>query len=399
MNPPIALSVTQLNLYVKSLLESDRNLKSIWIRGEISNFVRNVKSGHCYFSVKDRDSAVKAVMFKWQASQLTFAPKDGMNVLLRGKVSLYERDGQYQFYTEEMFSDGQGDLYLEFLRIKNTLEAEGLFEAKRPLPVYPRSVGVCTSITGAAVQDILSVASRLAPGVGISIYPCLMQGEESPKSVLEGLEYFRSRSETDVVIIARGGGSYEDLAVFNNEELARYVAAYPLPVISAIGHETDVTILDFAASFRAATPSVAAEVALGQTPALSARLIRARQALMSATRNRLRWEEQILQNLTEKFDVDRTLQEKVQHLDALDFRIKALGERRVQSFSGDFSSLTARLSALNPLSVLSRGYAIAEKDGQPLRSAKVVTVGDKITLQFQDGVIGCVSEYKEIRKL
>ncbi len=399
MNPPIALSVTQLNLYVKSILESDRNLKSIWIRGEISNFVRNAKSGHCYFSVKDRESAVKAVMFKWQASQLTFVPKDGMKVLLRGKVSLYERDGQYQFYTEEMFSDGQGDLYLEFLRIKNALESEGLFESKRPLPAFPHSVGVCTSVTGAAVQDILSVASRLAPGVGICIYPCLMQGDESPRSVREGLEYFRSRPGTDVVIVARGGGSYEDLAVFNDEVLARYVAAYPLPVISAIGHETDVTILDFVASFRAATPSVAAEVAVGQAPALSERYSRAKHTLTSIALNRLRWEEQKLQNLAEKLDPFRILQEKEQRLDALDFRVKALGEGKMQSFFGDFYALTARLSALNPLSVLSRGYTVAEKEGQALRLAKEVSVGDKITLQFQDGVIGCVSEYKEIRKL
>ncbi len=399
MNPPIALSVTQLNTYVKSVLESDRNLKSIWIRGELSNFVRNSKSGHCYFSVKDRESSVKAVMFKWQASQLTFAPKDGMKVLLRGRVSLYERDGQYQFYAEEMFSDGQGDLYLEFLRIKNTLEAEGLFEAKRPLPAFPHSVGVCTSVTGAAVQDILSVASRLAPGVGICIYPCLMQGEESPKSVLEGLEFFRTRAHTDVVIIARGGGAYEDLAVFNNESLARYVAAYPLPVISAIGHETDVTILDFVSSFRAATPSVAAEVAVGQAPALSERYHRAKRSLVSAAFQRLKWEEQTLKNLIERLNPTGTIQEKSLRLDSLDFRVKALTERKIQSVTGDFSSLTARLSALNPLSVLSRGYTVAEFCGQPLRFADEVSVGDKITLQFQDGVIGCVSEYKEIRKL
>ena len=399
MNPPMALSVAQLNLYVKSLLESDRNLKSVWIRGELSNFVRNSKSGHCYFSVKDRDASVKAVMFKWQASNLTFAPKDGMQVLLRGKVSLYERDGQYQFYTEEMLPDGLGSLYLEFLRIKGKLEEEGLFEDKKPLPAYPRSIGICTSVTGAAIRDILSVCARLAPSVNLCVYPCLMQGLESPRSVAEGLRYFRSRPDTDLVIIARGGGSYEDLAVFNDESLARLVADYPLPVISAIGHETDFTILDFVSDVRAATPSVAAEVAVGQAPVLSERLDRAKRNLFTLASGRLRLEEQALQNLSSRLDPSQTLQNHAQRLDYLDFRLKSSGERQVQRLSSDFSSLTARLSALNPLSVLSRGYALAEMEEQPVRSVKQVSVGDHLTLHFHDGVIGCVTEYKKSRKL
>ncbi len=399
MNPPMALSVAQLNLYVKSLLESDRNLKSVWIRGELSNFVRNSKSGHCYFSVKDRDASVKAVMFKWQASNLTFAPKDGMQVLLRGKVSLYERDGQYQFYTEEMLPDGLGSLYLEFLRIKGKLEEEGLFERKKPLPAYPRSIGICTSVTGAAIRDILSVCARLAPSVNLCVYPCLMQGEESSRSVAEGLQYFRTRPDTDLVIVARGGGSYEDLSVFNDESLARLVADYPLPVISAIGHETDFTILDFVSDFRAATPSVAAEVAVGQAPILSERLDRAKRSLLTLASGRLRLEEQVLQNLASRIDPSQILQNHAQRLDHLDFRLKSSGERQTQRLSSDFSSLTARLSALNPLSVLSRGYALAEMEEQPIRSSKQISVGDHLTLHFHDGVIGCVTEYKKNRKL
>lgn len=399
MNPPMTLSVAQLNLYVKSLLESDRNLKSVWIRGELSNFVRNSKSGHCYFSVKDRDSSVKAVMFKWQASNLTFAPKDGMQVLLRGKVSLYERDGQYQFYTEEMLPDGLGSLYLEFLRVKAKLEEEGLFDRKKPLPAYPRSIGICTSVTGAVVRDILSVCARLAPAINLCIYPCLMQGSESPRSVAEGLRYFRNRPETDLVIIARGGGSYEDLSVFNDESLARLVSDYPLPVVSAIGHETDFTILDFVSDFRAATPSVAAEVAVGQAPALSERLYRAKRSLLTLASGRLRLEEQRFRNLSSQIDPSHTLQSHAQRLDHLDFRLKSAGQRQIQHISSDFSSLTARLTALNPLSVLSRGYALAESGNSPVRSSEQVSVGDQITLHFHDGVIGCVAEYKETRKL
>lgn len=399
MNPPLALSVAQLNLYVKSLLESDRNLKSVWLRGELSNFVRNSKSGHCYFSVKDRDAAVKAVMFKWQASSLTFSPKDGMQVLLRGRVSLYEKDGQYQFYTEEMLPDGLGSLYLEFTRMKAKLEAEGLFDRKKPLPAYPRAIGLCTSVTGAAVQDILSVCGRLAPSVKICIYPCLMQGADSPRSVAEGLAYFRKRPETDLVIIARGGGSYEDLAVFNDESLARTVADYPLPVISAIGHETDFTILDFVSDFRAATPSVAAEVAVGQASALSERLDRARRSVNLLASHRLRIAEEALRTLSARIDPSRSLQDRAQALDLLDFRLRSAGESAVRDKSSSFANLTARLSALNPLSVLSRGYALAEADGKPLRSADQVKAGDRLTLQLYDGVIGCVAEYKKNRKL
>ncbi|MBO5248107.1 MAG: exodeoxyribonuclease VII large subunit [Clostridia bacterium] len=399
MNPPVALSVAQLNLYVKSILESDRNLKSVWLRGELSNFVRNAKSGHCYFSIKDRDASVKAVMFKWQASQLTFAPKDGMQVLLRGRVSLYERDGQYQFYVEEMLPDGLGGLYLEFLQIKARLEEEGLFDNKKPLPAYPRSIGVCTSVSGAAVRDVLSVCARLAPWVNICVYPCQMQGAESPRSVAEGLRYFQARPATDLVIIARGGGSYEDLAVFNDEALARLVAEYPLPVISAIGHETDFTILDFVSDFRAATPSVAAEVAVGQAPALSERLSRARRNLTSLASGRLRLEEQTLRNLSSRIDPSRALQNYSQSLDYLDFRLRSAGQGQSQRFSSRFSSLTARLSALNPLSVLSRGYALAESEGIPIRSSEQISVGDRLTLHFYDGVIGCVTDCKETRKL
>ncbi|MBQ1217120.1 MAG: exodeoxyribonuclease VII large subunit [Clostridia bacterium] len=399
MSAPSALTVAQLNFYVKSLLEGDRNLKNLWIRGELSNFIRNAKSGHCYFSLKDRESSVKAVMFNGRAEALTFVPRDGMQVLLQGRVSLYERDGQYQFYVDRMLPDGLGALYLEYLRLKETLEREGLFSDKRPLPPYPRTVGVCTSSTGAAVRDVLSVCSRLAPSVSVCVYPCLMQGSETVPSVLRALEYFRNRPETDVVIIARGGGSYEDLAVFNDETLARTVASFPLPVISAIGHETDVTILDFVSDFRAATPSVAAEVAVGAVPEAAERLQRARRSVSALAEQRLRLESERLRSLRFRLDPQNTLDLCFQRLDHLDFRLRAALQRQYEARFAQFSRLSARLTALNPMSVLSRGYALAEKDNLPVRSASEISEGDRIVLNFEDGVIGCVADYKEARKL
>ena len=399
MSAPSALTVAQLNFYVKSLLEGDRNLKNLWIRGELSNFIRNAKSGHCYFSLKDRESSVKAVMFNGRAEALTFVPRDGMQVLLQGRVSLYERDGQYQFYVDRMLPDGLGALYLEYLRLKETLEREGLFSDKRPLPPYPRTIGVCTSSTGAAVRDVLSVCSRLAPSVSVCVYPCLMQGSETVPSVLRALEYFRNRPETDVVIIARGGGSYEDLAVFNDETLARTVAAFPLPVISAIGHETDVTILDFVSDFRAATPSVAAEVAVGSVPEAAERLQRARRSVSALAEQRLRLESERLRSLRFRLDPQNTLDLCSQRLDHLDFRLRAALQRQYEARFAQFSRLSARLTALNPMSVLSRGYALAEKDNLPVRSASEISEGDRIVLNFEDGVIGCVADYKEARKL
>lgn len=399
MSAPSALTVAQLNFYVKSLLEGDRNLKNLWIRGELSNFIRNAKSGHCYFSLKDRESSVKAVMFNGRAEALTFVPRDGMQVLLQGRVSLYERDGQYQFYVDRMLPDGLGALYLEYLRLKETLEREGLFSDKRPLPPYPRTVGVCTSSTGAAVRDVLSVCSRLAPSVSVCVYPCLMQGSETVPSVLRALEYFRNRPETDVVIIARGGGSYEDLAVFNDETLARTVAAFPLPVISAIGHETDVTILDFVSDFRAATPSVAAEVAVGSVPEAAERLQRARRSVSALAEQRLRLESERLRSLRFRLDPQNTLDLCSQRLDHLDFRLRAALQRQYEARFAQFSRLSARLTALNPMSVLSRGYALAEKDNLPVRSASEISEGDRLVLNFEDGVIGCVADYKEARKL
>ena len=262
----IILTVTQLNEYIKSKIDSDKTLQNIWIKGEISNFVHH-KTGHLYFTVKDENSLVRSLMFASSAAKLPFKPENGMKVILHGRVASYIRDGIYNFYADSMEPDGIGALYIAYEQLKKRLEAEGLFrtENKKPLPKIPSRVGVITSPTGAAVRDIIHVISRRFPFAKIIVYPALVQGEGAPPQLIAGLRYFNESHSADVIILGRGGGSIEDLWAFNNEQLAREVAASRIPVISAVGHETDFTICDFVADRRAPTPSAAAEIAVPET--------------------------------------------------------------------------------------------------------------------------------------
>jgi len=258
------LTVTQLNEYVKMLLDSDALLGSgIWVRAEISNFKHHYGTGHFYFSLKDDGALVRAVMFRFNAQKLAFEPKDGMRVLVHGKVSAFVRDGQYQLYVDDIVPDGKGALYFAFEQLKKKLEAEGLFEEsrKRPLPRFPEKIGIVTSPTGAAIRDMINILGRRYPCAELFLYPALVQGPEAPADLMAGLKFFAEKKRVDVIIIGRGGGSVEDLWAFNNEQLAYAVAASPVPVISAVGHESDFTICDFVADKRAPTPSAAAELA------------------------------------------------------------------------------------------------------------------------------------------
>ena len=262
------ISVSQLNRYVKSLLEGDANLAAVYIGGEISNFTNHYKSGHLYMSLKDEGAVVKAVMFRAYASKLAFTPENGMKVIVRARVSLYEKDGAFQIYIEEMQPDGVGALQIAFEQLKKKLAAEGLFEAsrKKPLPRYPARVGVITSPTGAAVRDIFNVLGRRFPLARVVFTPVLVQGEGAPAQLVAALRRFNETNAADVLIIGRGGGSIEELWAFNDETVARAVAASRIPVISAVGHETDFTICDFVADLRAPTPSAAAELAESLSP-------------------------------------------------------------------------------------------------------------------------------------
>ena len=267
---PGALTVTQLNEYIKGILDHDPRLTDVYLRGEISNFKNHYSTGHYYFTLKDEGGMIRAIMFRSSAVKLAFLPEDGMKVVAHGRISAFVRDGQYQIYCDSMEPDGIGALYIAYEQLKRKLEAEGLFDPsrKKPLPKIPSRVGIITSATGAAIRDMINVCGRRFPFAELVLYPSLVQGPDAPAQLIDGVRYFNEKQSVDVIIIGRGGGSIEDLWAFNNEDLAREIAASAIPVISAVGHETDFTICDFVADRRAPTPSAAAELAVPETEEL-----------------------------------------------------------------------------------------------------------------------------------
>ena len=385
------LTVTQINEYVRMLLESHEFLQGVWLRGEISNFKNHYKTGHFYFSVKDESSALRAVMFRGNNQCLTFLPQDGMKVLVHGKIVSYPRDGQTQIVVDEMQPDGAGALALAFEQLRKKLEAEGLFaqERKRPLPRFPRRIGIVTSPTGAAIHDMIRITGRRYPAAELIVYPALVQGSGAPLSLRTGVEFFNSVDLVDVIIIGRGGGSVEDLWAFNDEALARTVAASRLPVISAVGHESDVTICDFVADLRAPTPSGAAEMVVPEAGELRrmleqkhARLQQRVQAELQRLRTLIAAREanRLLSSPQELFDMRRI------HLVMREERLSHLIEQGLVRRRAAFSSSVARLQGLNPLSVLARGYAmVSDENGETLTGTKQLHEGQEATLHFADG--------------
>lgn len=388
-----AISVRQLNFYVKNILEGDRNLRSVTVEGEISGFVLNSRSGHAYFTLKDELSQVKTVMFSSCVSALGFVPENGMKVLVHGKISLYERDGQFQLVADKMTRKGVGDCYTAFLRLKEKLEAEGFFseEYKKPIPRYPKSVGLITSPTGAALQDFINVTKKRFPSVKLTVYPASVQGENTVGDVISGLDFFDGEP-VDVVAIIRGGGNYEDLAVFNDERLARRVFAAKTPIVSAIGHEIDFTILDFVSDLRAPTPSAAAELIMPDRVSESETLYGVKKRLAYIVGGRIEKEKAILRLFSEKTDMSGRLRENARFLDGLCSKINAAAENAVRAEKIRLSGFADRINALNPLAVLSRGFAVAEKEGKPISSAESIYPGDKLRVKFKDGVVDCVAE-------
>lgn len=388
-----ALSVSALNEYIKSVIDSDPALRSIYIKGEISNFKNHFSTGHYYFSLKDDSSVIKAVMFRSAASHLRFMPENGMLVMIRGRVSSFVRDGQYQIYAEEMEPDGVGSLYIAYEQLKRRLESEGLFDnnKKKPLPKIPSRVGVITSATGAAVRDIINVTGRRFPFAQITVYPALVQGDGAVSSLISGLKYFNTAESADVIIIGRGGGSIEDLWAFNSEQLAREIAASRIPVISAVGHETDFTICDFVADKRAPTPSAAAEIAVPDTDELKHKIlnvIKRESALLSQKIIAAR-------AMVGRFSESRVLRDPTSQLDDRRMRLTVNTEKlfaAVDAKSGDCrSSLAAvagKLSALDPMAVLSRGFgALYGDSGAIIKSVGEVSVGDGIYVRLSDGTL------------
>lgn len=384
-------SVAQINEYIKMLLESSPVLEGVWIRGEISNFKNQYSTGHLYFSLKDKDSAIKAVMFRSYASRLKFMPENGMKVLIHGRISCYTPYGEYQLYADEIMPDGVGERAQAFEQLKKKLSSEGLFDEdrKKALPKYPRRVGVITSASGAAIHDILNVSGRRHPTVEIVIYPALVQGEQAALSLVGGIRYFNNKSPVDVIIIGRGGGSAEDLWAFNDEGLARAVAASEIPVVSAVGHETDFTICDLVADLRAPTPSAAAEIVFPDTEQLRKKLDYCRHMIDARMARQIASRKTALQTLESKAELRspvRVLNDRMIRIANLAERLERLGTDKLTASKNRYGVVLARLEGVNPLSVLSRGYAmVGNEQGAIVDSAAALTVGQRINISFSDG--------------
>ena len=392
---PDAFSVSQLNEYVKMLLEGNPNLNDLWVQGEISG-AKLYSSGHLYFSLKDTDSVISAVMFKGSVMRMEFDPENGMKVLAHGRLSAYPPRGQYQFIVDRMIPDGAGALAVAFEQLKAKLGAEGLFDPdrKKPLPSHPRRIGVVTSPSGAAVHDIIRVAKKRCPSTEILIFPSLVQGAEAPAYLRGGIQYFNAVKDdpeqgVDLIIIGRGGGSAEDLWGFNDERLARAIAASEIPVVSAVGHEVDFTICDFVADLRAATPSAAAELSLPDKEDLSRQVNSLATRLNAAESTRIRRYRTQLDRLaasrvlTSPEGAYRLRRETVAGLYK---RLDLSASRRLEGKRQAMERVIAQLGALNPLSVLGRGYALVQDgEGRVIPTVSQLTVGETVRLRFSDG--------------
>ncbi len=387
-----AITVSELNSYIKSLIDGDLFLNRVVVKGELSNFT-NHRTGHFYFSVKDEGSLIRAVMFRSAASKVKFTPEDGMKVILRGTVSAFVRDGQYQLYVTSMEPDGIGALHLAFEQMKKKLAAEGLFreDRKKPLPKIPSAIGVITSPTGAAIRDIIHVLNRRFPYAKVYIFPALVQGNDAPPSLCRGLDFFNQHGGVDVIILGRGGGSMEDLWAFNDETLARKIAASRIPVISAVGHEVDFTIADFVADRRAPTPSAAAEIAVPETHELMHKInniVGRTQLLLSRTVERRREAVKLLSERRIFTMPERAFDEKRLRVTALHDTACRAFETKLMNAKAMLSTQGAKLHALSPLSVFSRGYALAEDhSGHILKSHTQVNEGDNIRIRLRDGAL------------
>lgn len=439
-DPGRVLSVKDLNRYIRMKMEGDSRLSDVWIRGEISNFTHH-SSGHMYFTLKDEGSRIRAIMFATHNQRLPFIPKEGSRVLARGNVSVYERDGQYQFYAVQMQPDGIGSLYLAYEQLKSKLEEEGLFSAdrKRPLPLYPRTIGVITSPTGAAVRDIMITIRRRYPQARAILYPVLVQGKGAAPSIVKAIRTMNDMAEADVLIVGRGGGSLEELWAFNEEIVARAIYQSDIPVISAVGHETDFTIADFVADLRAATPTAAAELAVPSAAELKGQLVQRQRQLSQGLQRRLKRSRERLASLQRSPVLVHPRRYMLQHAERLDMlsqrlhghlksqlslsrqRQKSLHQGLIRYNPRTQTEFAARrkdqanrqlmnamqsimkskmsqlqtemrhLDALSPLKIMSRGYSLVydEKEQKLVKSLEDVQLGDLVNVRVSDGQLQC----------
>lgn len=385
-------SVSEITKHIKQLFEYDSKLAAVFVRGEISNFKRHF-SGHCYFTLKDSNATVKVVMFKSRAQFMKFAPADGMKVIVGGQITIFERDGQYQLYAQQLVPEGIGELSLAFAQLKEKLEGERLFDDvhKKPLPVLPKAVGIITSATGAVLRDIITVSKRRHPAVVLKLYPVLVQGNEAPMQIVHAIEVFNKLLTVDVIIVGRGGGSIEDLWAFNDERVVRAIAASTLPIVAAVGHQTDYTLTDFVADRRAATPSQAAEFVVPDVRELHRYVNTLKNMLENNVRsvlknNRLRVEQATSsQALKDPYEFLTTRQ---QMLDSVRERLDKSIKQIVMVKQHQFSLTGEKLTLLNPLAVLNRGYSIVrDTSGQSVYDVGTVKSEDKLEIIINNGVI------------
>lgn len=401
LRKPVLLTISQLNRYLKAKFDEDGNLSAVFLSGEISNFTNHYKSGHLYFSLKDETAAVKAVMFASQAARLRFLPKDGMNVIVRGRVSIYEATGQYQVYVEDMQPDGVGALNLAYEQLKEKLQKEGLFapERKKPIPLFPNRIGVITSPTGAAVRDIEQILRRRYPLAEVILAPVLVQGDGAAPQITAALEQFNRLDCADVIILGRGGGSIEDLWAFNEETVARAVAASRIPVISAVGHETDFTICDFVADLRAPTPSAAAELATPDQAELLDILRSYRYTMTQLLESRLlRWKQQVDELSASRYlsHPQVWIEDKRQQLTALTDTMTLEMRTLVSDQKSRLAALAGKLDGLSPLKVLDRGFVYAtDQQGKLLTDVAQTAPGDALRLCMKNGWIDCTVDAVE----
>lgn len=393
------LTVSAINSHIKMLLQRDQRLSGLLVKGEISNFTRH-SSGHLYFSLKDKTGTIKCVMFRSNAQRLQFQPAHGMEVLIAGYVTVYERDGVYQLYAEQMMQAGAGALHAAYEKLKAKLLTEGLFaeERKRPLPFLPRKVGIVTSPTGAAIRDLVSILQRRNPTVSIYLVPAIVQGQEGVASICQSLDVLYQQ-DMDVIITGRGGGSLEELWCFNEEAVVRKIAESPVPIISAVGHETDVTLADFAADVRAATPSMAAELAVPVQSQLQQELALRQRTLVQRYESYLQQKQLRLQHLAQHRILQKPellLQDRQQMLDDKTQQLQQRLQQILQQKQQQLAAGAEQLNALSPLNVLSRGYALCQDDNSKLiRSASQVDVGQPITVILEQGVLSATVTGKE----
>ena len=384
-----AITVTELNKYIKEKIGADEFLNNVLIKGEISNFKHHY-TGHMYFTLKDENSLIKCIMFKSYTTTLKFMPKDGMKVMVFGTVSVFERDGVYQIYAKAMQEDGMGSLYTAHEELKAKLEKEGLFDAshKKKIPFMPTSIGVLTSNTGAVIRDIINVSTRRNPNVYLKLFPVPVQGEGAGEKIAEAIRIMNKQNMADVLILARGGGSLEDLWPFNEEVVARAIYESELPIISAVGHETDFTIADFVADLRAPTPSAAAELAVPDIKEVMRKL----ENCESRSRNSLNKKIELMRLRYEKCMASRVFKEPLQKINewylSVDMKIKAMENSvttTLQQAQKNAGKVIAKLDTLSPLKTLARGYCITQKEGKVINKAEYLKKEDEISLLFCDG--------------